>query len=864
MSRISLTLSRFLTFQPHVLPHRAIRISQLHFTCLAVFVVLCAGISRPAFAQFGEQRIISVEAEGATKVYAADMDNDGDQDAVSTSLLDNKIAWYENLNGAGDFGPQRIISVDALKAYALHVSDIDGDGDQDVVSASLDDNKIAWYQNLGGGSFGPQRIISTNALVAQSVYTADLDGDGDLDVLSASRDDNKIAWYENTNGIGDFGSEQVVSTNAVWANRVIAKDLDGDGDQDIISTSEQDDKVAWYRNIDGAGTFSSEIVVSLNADAVRDVQAVDLDGDADLDLLSASSRDDKIAWYENTDGLGAFGGEQIISTQADFAQAVYAADIDLDGDLDVISASINDSTLAWYENTNGLGNFGGQRIITNLENGAVAVVAANIDGDEDLDILTASTFGNRIAWYESFAGKGRVQFGSVNFIGGFAETQSAQAVFGADIDGDGDKDVLSASYNDSKIAWYPNNDGRIGQQRVISLNAAGARDVFAADIDGDGDQDVLSASGGDKAIRWYENFDGAGSFDLIHDISLNANNAYAVYAADIDNDGDLDVLSASSSDDKIAWYENLDGDGTFGEEITITKAAKGATDVLAVDVDGDGDLDVVSSSTFDDKIAWYENTDGLGVFGVQQVITVDADLAIAVHAADLDQDGDMDILSASSGDNKIAWYKNLDGQGTFSAQTIISTQADRAFAVYTADLDSDGDLDVISGSRDDNKIAWYENLDGSLFGAQQIISTNATGVRSVTTFDVDQDGDQDVLAAAQDANLIAWYENLSFISNVLSSEGPEETTRHFTLGQVYPNPFTSNANIALSVAQTQHVRIVVYDVQGRLIEVLHNGLLAQQQTHTIAFQSVSLPAGLYIMMFEGEFFSAARKMVYVR
>ncbi len=171
---------------------------------------------------------------------------------------------------------------------------------------------------------------------------------------------------------------------------------------------------------------------------------------------------------------------------------------------------------------------------------------------------------------------------------------------------------------------------------------------------------------------------------------------------------------------------------------------------------------------------------------------------------------------------------------------------------------------MISGSRDDNKIAWYENLDGNLFSSEQIISTNATGVRSVTAFDLDQDGDQDVLAAAQDANLIAWYENLSFISNVLTSEGPEETIRHFTLGEVYPNPFMSDANIVLSLEQTQQVRISVYDVQGRLIEVLHNAMLARQQTHTIAFQAVSLPAGVYVMMFEGEYFSAARKMVYVR
>ncbi len=79
-----------------------------------------------------------------------------------------------------------------------------------------------------------------------------------------------------------------------------------------------------------------------------------------------------------------------------------------------------------------------------------------------------------------------------------------------------------------------------------------------------------------------------------------------VYAADLDGDGDLDVLSASSNDDKIAWYEN-DTAPEFSDEQVITTEADGAQSVYAADLDGDGDLDVLSASSSDDKIAWYEN-----------------------------------------------------------------------------------------------------------------------------------------------------------------------------------------------------------------------------------------------------------------
>ena len=85
-------------------------------------------------------------------------------------------------------------------------------------------------------------------------------------------------------------------------------------------------------------------------------------------------------------------------------------------------------------------------------------------------------------------------------------------------------------------------------------------------------------------------------------ISTSADGAWSVYTADVDGDGDMDVLSASSGDDKIAWYEN-DGSESFTEH-TVTTSADGAYSVYAADVDGDGDMDVLSASRNDEKIAW--------------------------------------------------------------------------------------------------------------------------------------------------------------------------------------------------------------------------------------------------------------------
>jgi hypothetical protein len=123
-------------------------------------------------------------------------------------------------------------------------------------------------------------------------------------------------------------------------------------------------------------------------------------------------------------------------------------------------------------------------------------------------------------------------------------------------------------------------------EAVVSSTPQSPRSVFAADIDGDGDVDVVSGDRLDNRIRWHRN-DG-GSW-VTATIDSNADEARSVFAADIDGDGDVDVLSASSGDDTIAWYENTAGDGSAWTARNIRTDAGGARAVFAADVDGDGD-----------------------------------------------------------------------------------------------------------------------------------------------------------------------------------------------------------------------------------------------------------------------------------
>lgn len=87
-------------------------------------------------------------------------------------------------------------------------------------------------------------------------------------------------------------------------------------------------------------------------------------------------------------------------------------------------------------------------------------------------------------------------------------------------------------------------------------------------------------------------------FESQPEISTAADGDRSVFAANVDGDGDLDVLSASNDDDTIAWYKNMDGAGTFASQPPICAATKGAKSVFAADRDGLRDLDETDTGIY--------------------------------------------------------------------------------------------------------------------------------------------------------------------------------------------------------------------------------------------------------------------------
>src|SRR6056297_3727288 len=383
-------------------------------------------------------------------------------------------------------------------------------------------------------------------------------------------------------------------------------------------------------------------------------------------------------------------------------------------------------------------------------------LGANRDGESD-GIATLAADGDDLAGTADEDGVtfGTVQAGqasgtvTVNVQGGTGKLD-AWIDFSQDGNWGGPSDRIFAARDvvagDNVLTFPIPADAVAGETFArFRLSTAGGLPVFGAAADGEVE---------DHALTILPPAVATGAFSAAHPVNLVAQQPYAVATADVDGDGDLDVLSASYTDDKIAWYEN-DG-GRFETEHVITTSANGAYDVFTIDVDGDGDIDALSASGIDDKIAWYEN-DGSGNFAARTIST-SADNARSVYAADVDGDGDTDVLSASYSDDKIAWYEN-DGSEGFT-EHVITTTADSAYDVTAADFDGDGDIDVLSASASDNTVAWYEN-DGSENFTKHTISTDLSGVRSVYATDVDGDGDLDVISGTYNSTnrRTVWFDN---------------------------------------------------------------------------------------------------------
>jgi hypothetical protein len=331
--------------------------------------------------------------------------------------------------------------------------------------------------------------------------------------------------------------------------------------------------------------------------------------------------------------------------------------------------------------------------------------------------VAASQDDGRVRWFENTAGNG-----SAWVTHQIATASTASGAVAADIDRDGDQDVIASSYGSNRIVWYENtaSNGTAWTERLISTAAQGPECVYAVDIDRDGDIDILSASLGDNRIAWHENA-GNGATWTMRTIATTAQRAWFVTAADIDGDGDADAISGDLFGDKVAWYQNPSSATGAWTERSISTANDDVRSVHAADMDKDGDQDVLAVGSANNRIAWYENTVGTGVSWTEHIISTQLDGAHSVVASDFDLDGDFDVAAAAFSGDSVVWFENAAGNASTWSATTLTRNLNEPSTVAVANVDSDCDPDLLVSAWGGSSVLWFENQGVASCGTGNVV-----------------------------------------------------------------------------------------------------------------------------------------------
>ena len=684
-----------------------------------------------------------------------DFDNDGDLDIVITNQPN--IAWLEN-NGTGQF-PKHILFTEGtnFRPQDIDICDCDNDGDTDYVIASgrgsggNPPGQLLWLQRQADGSF-IQWTIKAGADFDRA-DVADFNNDGLPDIVAVGFSQNSVSIYLN-DGFLNF-AEQVIAENVVQVDLVKADDIDGDGDVDVVfggSTNSMllrnlgnavfDEGQPLYTWSDSHDSFNSGLAI------------VDLDGDGFKDILTFSGAGTGGLYF--LDGADNFNQSLIERDGIDLGGDILVADIDGNGRKDIVRQNIHDDYLSvLYQNSEMVFT----RVIVehNWDNRAPSQMAlGDMDADSDVDLVFPEN-GNvdeDLSWYENVGGQ---------FYGHYLYMQLSNLYMTklADLDGDGDLDVLATTGEnivpENELLWFENR-GAAGFVNWRLDDQVRATNLAITDVDGNGSLDVVVSASADNSLFWYRK----NGLDWEKNvIEANGNLPFAIAAADLDSDGDVDVALTSQGDDKVFWYMN-DGSGNFVRRV-VDPNLSFPRQIEAADLDDDGDVDLaVAVPNASNSVVIYLN-DGSEVFTRETVLTgyIAADLEIG----DWNGDGRPDILAGFGGNPDsyvdVALLQN-DGLANFTVSPLV-TDYGSTVSLKLVDADSDNDLDLILGkiSPVDNgfcgfdptcypipalKIILNDNGTTSSQDLLDAINANIT-IWGIDAGDVDQDGVMDVVAA---------------------------------------------------------------------------------------------------------------------
>jgi hypothetical protein len=649
----------------------------------------------------------------------------------------------------------RMVPYRFTNTFGAAAGDVDGDGDVDVCTS----NDVLLLNDGVGRLTESALPASLQEDFTWEVALGDVDGDGDLDaVLGRERDDKVL----RNRGCGSFEElPNALARDFSRAGAVLLEDYDGDGDLDVFTANSfGGDRLSLNG---GAGVFADASALLPPNFGSQTAVAGDFDSDGDPDLVVGATPQR----YLRTEPTGFVEVAGSLPAHAYLTEAMASADVDRDGDLDLVLANSSISgpkrDLLWHNDGTGVFTDASARIPV-ITAPKYSLALGDVDGDGDADALLGG-YGDHFLRND---GTGvLVEDATALPEVPFAGTNAPLLV---DFDGDADADLFLGRgiFIGTQDRLYL-NDGTghfadVTHLEPLPLLADDRGEQAAwADVDGDGDLDALVANspnfgGGDPVARnrLLRN-DGAGSFaDATEDLSTGAAWAYSVAAGDLDGDGDADVVLGNGGFFSMPADELLlnDGDGVFAPGSGLPAASDHTVALALSDLDGDGDLDLVLANDRSLANRLLLNDGAAHFTDASDRLAVRDDRTNSIAVGDVDADGDADLVLGNGGsDGTISLQNRLllnDGSASLADGTArLPALLDDTRAVLLLDADGDADLDLYVANyfqpdelhRNDGTGVFARTLAGAL-------PSETDPDRSAAAGDVDEDGDIDLVVAS--------------------------------------------------------------------------------------------------------------------
>ena len=361
----------------------------------------------------------------------------------------------------------------------------------------------------------------------------------------------------------------------------------------------------------------------------------------------------------------------------------------------------------------------------------------------------------------------------------------AYGIASADLARDGDIDLTSADTTNDLLYWFENDGhGRLSRHLIFEKDPGWFERHAIGDLDQDGDPDVAVVKNKAHDVLWFEN-SGVPRSDRIWKRHVIAKGslpfAYDVTLGDFDADGDLDLAGSTYTGGNLfAWFENPGKPrvANFWKKHMIEEEIGGTRTIVAVDLNRDGQVDLLGSARVAGVVLWYENTGLAEKRWRKRIIDDKASLPTHGHPIDMDGDGDLDIIMAfghnakptDKNTNHVAWYENVGAPGSGKSWKKHRVgDLPVAFEAVAGDLDGDGDMDVVSTAwgAESGRIVWFEQRVGTNGQPEwklYDLKNPWPKANSVVLVDLDQDGRLDIAATAErGANEFRWWRNASGI-----------------------------------------------------------------------------------------------------